>query len=388
MFDKLKKIINIFFEKNKKVKITPFESYFPSANLLNKKQYLTYKFIKQSLQKGVFVDVQDNISYIFLYIYDILKSIESTQDVPSAIDKLNRIKKLYESYDKIKNSITYWTADLFYAVKDYESAICLYKSLLSLRNINTHLANDLLNIKYKLNMKTDAIEWLSLNKKFTNFIADRYEDVQPYCDFVLSEERKYLKKDFLQYIMEKYSEAPEYLKYPNYLFAGLVFGYDLQQKLGVENDFYVPLYLIPEVLKFGEKLSRDAENLLREKLEMPKIGEGWISETELFYKIKSSYPNYTVVHHYREKWLGKQHLDVYIKELRIAFEYQGLQHFKPVDFFGGEKAFLENIRRDKLKKEKCKKENVILYEVEPGYNFDDIVSTIDNHIKSISKKEV
>ena len=38
--------------------------------------------------------------------------------------------------------------------------------------------------------------------------------------------------------------------------------------------------------------------------------------------------------------------DVFISKLNIAIEYQGQQHFEPVDFFGGEMAFEELKKRD------------------------------------------
>ena len=41
--------------------------------------------------------------------------------------------------------------------------------------------------------------------------------------------------------------------------------------------------------------------------------------------------------------------DIYICGLKIAIEYQGKQHFEPVEFFGGVKNYQEQQKRDKLK---------------------------------------
>lgn len=46
---------------------------------------------------------------------------------------------------------------------------------------------------------------------------------------------------------------------------------------------------------------------------------------------------------------GQMSYDVYISGLNVAIEYQGKQHFNPVDFFGGYTAFQNVQRRDKLK---------------------------------------
>jgi len=41
--------------------------------------------------------------------------------------------------------------------------------------------------------------------------------------------------------------------------------------------------------------------------------------------------------------------DVYIPELRLAVEYQGEQHFRPIEAFGGKEGFLRTVERDRLK---------------------------------------
>ena len=48
--------------------------------------------------------------------------------------------------------------------------------------------------------------------------------------------------------------------------------------------------------------------------------------------------------------------DVYICGLKIAIEYQGKQHFEPVDFFGGKDSFENQQYRDRSKSRKKPKE--------------------------------
>lgn len=57
------------------------------------------------------------------------------------------------------------------------------------------------------------------------------------------------------------------------------------------------------------------------------------------------------------------YFDFFIPEYNIAIEYQGPQHFKPIDFFGGKEAFREQQTRDKIKREWCKINNIELIEV-------------------------
>lgn len=79
----------------------------------------------------------------------------------------------------------------------------------------------------------------------------------------------------------------------------------------------------------------------------------WKSEYMLFELCKKIYGN-QVVYQYRPRFLktnhGQMSYDIYLSRYKIAIEYQGEQHFKPVDFFGGEEAFKKTRERDELKK--------------------------------------
>jgi hypothetical protein len=126
------------------------------------------------------------------------------------------------------------------------------------------------------------------------------------------------------------------------------------------------------------------QNRFRVSKGIPKIGEGWVSETELYYKIKEYFSEVEVKQHGRSKWLGKQHIDIWIPKYRIGIEYQGEQHQKPIDFFGGEEGFIKNKERDERKKRLFKENNSSLVEVLPNYNFDEVIKEIESYIKSLT----
>ena len=91
-----------------------------------------------------------------------------------------------------------------------------------------------------------------------------------------------------------------------------------------------------------------------------KPSNKWKSE-ELVYNItKKLYSDYQVVYQYRPLFLntgkGIMSYDIYICGLKVAIEYQGRQHFEPVDYFGGQGNFQNQQERDLLK-EKLSKEN-------------------------------
>ena len=62
------------------------------------------------------------------------------------------------------------------------------------------------------------------------------------------------------------------------------------------------------------------------------------------------------------KYIGNLKLDFYLPEYNVAIECQGMQHFKPIELFGGKKTFEITQKRDNIKKELCEKNGVkILY---------------------------
>jgi hypothetical protein len=121
---------------------------------------------------------------------------------------------------------------------------------------------------------------------------------------------------------------------------------------------------------------RQAENIVREMRGVPKIGEGWIQETILFYKIKSAFPNINVVHQGRPTWLKNQRFDVWIPSRKIAIEYNGKQHYEPVDFFGGIEGFEKLQELDDRKATLCAENGVRLFIVRYDEDMDAAVSVI------------
>ena len=120
----------------------------------------------------------------------------------------------------------------------------------------------------------------------------------------------------------------------------------------------------------------EPNNIVRDLLNLPRLGEGWISETKLYYQLKQHFENDVVLQHIKPKWLGRQHFDIYFPLLNIAVEYQGKQHFEPVSYFGGSEAFKRNIERDERKKKLSEKNNCDLFYVEPGYDINELIEKI------------
>jgi hypothetical protein len=122
--------------------------------------------------------------------------------------------------------------------------------------------------------------------------------------------------------------------------------------------------------------SFDPINKVRELLNLPKLGEGWISETKLYYQLKKHFNEHVVLQHLKPKWLGRQHFDIYFPNLNIAIEYQGRQHFEAIEYFGGESAFKKNQERDNRKRKLSIENCCDLIYVESGYIFSEVIEEI------------
>ena len=103
---------------------------------------------------------------------------------------------------------------------------------------------------------------------------------------------------------------------------------------------------------------------------------------ELFNLVRDNFPNETVMNHAKPEFLGRQHFDIYLPKYQIAIEYQGAQHHRPIEFFGGEQAFKKNLERDRRKRAISIRNNVKLIEVLPDYKEAQILSTIKKEISN------
>lgn len=116
---------------------------------------------------------------------------------------------------------------------------------------------------------------------------------------------------------------------------------------------------------------------------MPKVGEGWISETELFRKLQREFSASLVIQHGQPSWLGRQHYDIWFPHWKIAVEYHGKQHFEPIEFFGGVEAFRKTVERDQRKINLSKRHGVKLFVVSEHDDVVELVHKIQLYMSSV-----
>lgn len=110
-----------------------------------------------------------------------------------------------------------------------------------------------------------------------------------------------------------------------------------------------------------------------------------VGQALLYNKLKSELPNLKILFEVGNRtipWIGNQRIDIYIPKLNIAIEYNGRQHYTPVNRFGGVIEYQKRLELDNLKRQKCKENNCILFEVKFDYTKEDFNKLINN-IKQI-----
>ena len=89
----------------------------------------------------------------------------------------------------------------------------------------------------------------------------------------------------------------------------------------------------------------------------------WKREAELHRLLLKLFPTSRVQREASPSWLGRQRLDIFLPEKRLGVEYQGRQHYKAIEHFGGAEALARTRERDRRKRELCAANGVDLLEV-------------------------
>ena len=73
--------------------------------------------------------------------------------------------------------------------------------------------------------------------------------------------------------------------------------------------------------------------------------------------------NHSINYDYGYVLPNRLHLDFYLYEFNIAIEYDGIQHYKPIEYFGGDSRYKEQVKRDTIKNQYCKDNNITLIRI-------------------------
>ncbi|MGO9468913.1 MAG: hypothetical protein ACLQVF_32700 [Isosphaeraceae bacterium] len=325
--------------------IPPFEQ--DAGTDLNSDQERFFGLWKRRWEQGEAVDLGCNVGYLYTYAR---RHIKEPEDV---IAQIPRLLSFYQGVSKTFTSLCQGYISDYYVLKgNYKRALREFPEIGD--------ANKLLNLKRLVGVPVRASDLFALvGPELTKWGESNISAVLSEFDSFLER----IEKESGTSLLVSWSLGKKGRQW--HVFGGK----------SIKKPRYC-YYADEEIIKFVKEGIRDAENRVRVDRGLPKVGEGWIAETTLYYQIRTAFKDFEVLQHAQPRWIGRQHLDIYIPQAKVALEYQGDQHERPVDFFGGEKVWKQTIKRDAAKLEKCLEAGVILIYVREGYDLEAIIKEI------------
>ena len=301
-----------------------------------------------------------------------------TQNLEELVNFCNQLLSMKrengDSVDFFPEELRWYASDCFVLIGQYENALEFFP-LPPISGRSSTATDTLLSLKLATKNRLTGHDVLTLlGPKVTDFGKKHLTSVLGQTNSILDLLWNTTRVDYIS----EWAEGT--YKYQYQVGLGSPYGYYLTKYVRI------PAYTFsnnPKVCEFVANITREAENRVRQEFGIPNVGEGWIAETQLYYEIKRAFPNLNVQQHASPKWLGRQHLDIYLPSISVGIEYQGEQHDRPVGLFGGEEAFVKNQKRDKRKRRLCKKKGIHLVYARSGYVLQDVI----NEIVSVSQPD-
>ncbi|MEX2410013.1 MAG: hypothetical protein WD607_01355, partial [Candidatus Paceibacterota bacterium] len=307
---------------NKYRSVPEFNEYYPTLEGANPDQKSYYQWFLNQLWKGNTPDIEGNLSYIFIFLYDTINEFVKNRDYSKLSFKFELISTYIEEYKKLNNYVHLWRSDAALLVenwrevwehrrKDKIDSTILYQCITNEPSIRI-IANDLYSL-------------IGNNPGLTNFGSDNITEVNNIAERILAKIHESEGRNFLRSYLDNYNwdalkeedvlqiaDDCEYLysirKFKNAinkveesqstitynLFPSIVTemesrtetyssdGINLEMDISIRADRpeknlisvnpVIDLVLIAKC----KLILRESENLLREEKGLPRIGEGWI----------------------------------------------------------------------------------------------------------------
>lgn len=348
-------------------KVPEFDTYVPSLDLEDdEKEHRAinrfYHYMVQQIEKGNYVDIEGNISY--LHRYRIFKYEQSCQTNEGRTEIRKHFNFIVDNYphDKVSGYFNSSLNSLLLIERKFKKWVQVTESETILSG-SSHQVDKRFNVINHIGEDFCIKDIIRVSFFRKNKIIKDNEGAFTKIALRLMEEYGEAHGCWKKILLEDFGAKPT-----EYQGDTLPNGKPVPWK---NYDWSHVLYK-NETIK---QIVRDAENELRDSLSIPRIGEGWVSETQLFYLVKDNVGT-ECIQHGSPSFLGRQHYDVWLPRWNVAIEFQGEQHDRPIEFFGGEEAFKKNQERDARKRRLSITNGVALIEVRKGYDEAELMNEI------------
>ena len=140
-----------------KIRVPPFQQYFPSEVNMETEQRRFYDIWIQQWKKERPLDVQGNISYLFCFVYEVLALPRG-----KAVEHLLRLIEAYSTEERFLEYCKRWLSDCYVLLADYRKALDVYPPVpISARGATR--TDDILSLKPKVGERIAGRDVLSLN---------------------------------------------------------------------------------------------------------------------------------------------------------------------------------------------------------------------------------
>ena len=322
-----------------------------------------FAFGSSDLVKGMLLDARANEDYVEFTKWSLLNTTSPKSALEEIISVQYHLKNSLEFSGELYLSLAYWQRQ---------------KKLIQL--FQDEIISFLDNYIIKKGLHLLPITFL---KKYLdeNFIASNFEDLRKRWieeNYGANVKFPYRKDELIQEIKNFSLDSAQYESYQD-IYRDR---FDLLKNniRNIKYDFvHVPRINLPHSV--ADFIELDLVSSLKDVLQKfivdndLNIGDDrWISEKHFYFKVKEILPDVPVIRHAKPSWLGNQHFDIYIPSKGIALEYNGKQHYEPIDYFGGQEDFEHRKKLDAKKLQKATENDttVIIHKYS-----DDIEKTLD-----------
>ena len=350
-----------------------------------------YEYWKEHLEKGDFINIGDNVGYIFMYMKLVINQFKKDKNIENFRERFHRLQRAYGEKKDVQTLLGGWLLHAYLFLGDYAGA---WNSRKDMGYYDSLDISDVVFFDRQCGgVSIDGQAVISILKSntaiLTEFGKEHQREIANIATSFLNSYHEKHDKNLIVSLHERFasvssSEEAKQSKYTKVFdlfdFPGPSIHSDNEFSMGAikpASEWDIHYSAVPQTIEAGIKgvlrtVVRECENIVREEKGLPRVGEGWISETRLFKDLCVSFPNERVVHQARPAWLGQQHLDIYFPARNVAVEYQGAQHERPIEFFGGEEAFKKQQERDRRKRRLCEEHGCRLIYAYPGCDISDI----------------
>jgi len=242
---------------------------------------------------------------------------------------------------------------------------CNYRNVFNTEDF-IKMSNIIFNNKYnysKVNYTKNNIKVEIICDKHKSFLITPASHLRGRgCNKCGKEKMSVLNTKSLEFILSSFTDTHGYLyDYSNIKYSGT------KSKVDIVCKIHGTFSQTPEKHISGNGCPKC--NLSKGELKVAKYLESNLIEYEIQKKFNNCFSN-------KKKKLP---FDFYLPEKNICIEYDGEQHFRPIDYFGGNETFEKQKERDIIKNNYCLENNIKLIRIP----FDKY-----NHIESILDLEI